>query len=882
MIGLGGTGSNVIQALVESNRLERLLSSEDFQIACLGLDIADGDLSKLQTSYKNVQSRLREKGIPAERLWVKGLNIKFNTPDALFEFMEKYNTYLMKDGVVISNYKPWIDSSFSIPPLAGGVGRQRALSKAVYALNYYHFVELNSVLAVFKDRVLTSKYQPIVLVVFGLGGGTGSGMVFDFARHLRAKLSSAVPIVGLAILPSAADDLLARGPAPYATLMEGEAVFNRDLNDRTSKQFGEVYRDPFTALFFLPLDPVYNSKSSLMGAKKELDDAVVDILNIMMNFDLADLLSRVGTNNNFGPNWVHSLGFLRIRYPVEDYVNYLHEYLKLTERIGGFLNAKKEAISMVNANLKGRYLELVELYRAHLISINSYKPETFEDELNDVIHRAGKYDIELRKQMKGIEGVAAYYSSKWSIVFQGMKFDENSVEYNLISQAQAWMESISKLSKVYDDLVHSAPDALDELESNITASKFLTATQTRMVRAYANLVTLVTTAVDTMESYLKAKGLADEVTLRYAKDQSKTGKRAVTMSETELVPLFKAFGYLVTKPEVECKSFEQYLPGIRVVKKNMEARIKEEMADTTSQGRLLAQKEAERDRVAAEVKKVRLDLTGRRKMLQKNLDSLEADLTALRTQLQKQDMENEEMRSDLEKVNQLEKSLDLTSQYRKMLNSIVSKTSELNATMSEITTTTNYYERVVELSEAEQTKMMGKILSEQEMELRGEGILRDILDRDRFRTLVRSNMRIFSVSSYAGLVDKYRSDLIWVTVGIPAALWDQELQGSLSSTLSVFSSVEASKSISIRQIPQVDPWTITFLVVFAKARLDHVEKFSSMKSDAEEVRRSEKVMFRSYLLEHGFETVEEMISKLELGKESAGGQKQSEQRAATR
>ena len=235
LIGLGGTGANVIQSLVESQRLSRLLTSEDFQLACLALDVADGDLATLESARKERITRLQQSGTSVEKLWVKGLNVKFNSPDALFEFMERYNTYLMKEGVVVNNYKPWISSSMSIPPLAGGVGRMRALSKAVYELNYYHYMEMNNVLSVFKDKVLTSKFQPIVVIIFGLGGGTGSGMVFDFARHLRKKLGSSVPIVGIAILPSTADDLLARGPAPYTALMEAEMVFNRGLNDSVVK-----------------------------------------------------------------------------------------------------------------------------------------------------------------------------------------------------------------------------------------------------------------------------------------------------------------------------------------------------------------------------------------------------------------------------------------------------------------------------------------------------------------------------------------------------------------------------------------------------------------------------------------------------------------------
>jgi hypothetical protein len=81
----------------------------------------------------------------------------------------------------------------------------------------------------------------------------------------------------------------------------------------------------------------------------------------------------------------------------------------------------------------------------------------------------------------------------------------------------------------------------------------------------------------------------------------------------------------------------------------------------------------------------------------------------------------------------------------------------------------------------------------------------------------------------------------------------------LSNTLNVFSSVEASKSISIRQINQIDPWTITFLVIFAKAKMEDIEKFSAMKSDAASIRKSERVLFRSLLVEHGIHDVSDII-----------------------
>jgi len=859
LVGLGGTGANLIQALLKSDRLQSLLQSEDFNLACLAIDVADGDLNALQGTYKETLEKLESKGIPFDKLWVRALNTKFNTPDSLFEFMEKYNKYVVKDGVEIKHYQPWLKSSISIPPLAGGVGRQRALSKAVYNLNYFHYAELNSVMSVFKDRVLTSKFQPIVVVLFGLGGGTGSGMVLDFARHLRSKLGSSVPIIGLTILPSAADDLLARGPAPYNALNEMELFFNMSLNEQIVKKYGEAYRNPFNSLFFIALEPVYNNRNNLMTAKKELDDSVIDILNLFSNFDLADLLSRVGTNNDFGSNWVHSTAYLKIKYPVEDYVKYLQEYLHLAENAGELVNSKRDVLSKINEILGNRYNEFVELYKKQLIAVGGYRADTFTNDVEDVIHRGGKYDSEFRKQIKGLSDFATYYNDKWSKTLMALSFPEDTVEYSVMQQVMAFRERIVNIEKSYDDYNKNVPQFMSELENSIAASKFFTSTQIRQIRSYINLVTLIGAAVDTIKIYLRTKALADELAIRYAKDKSRTGLRISTIGDTELLPLYKTAGVILTRAETEVKMSDNYVPSIKVIRKNIESRFKEESGEVESLQRLLNQKEYEEKRIKTESTKIWIDLNGKKKVLDKNLKSLQSELINIRSNFEERKKTLESIKQELEKMTLFEKSLEVTSTYRKNLNFVYAKTNELNSMLSQITTTNNYYERVVELSEVEQIKIMDKILKEEESNLKGEGILKDIVDRDRFRDIVRSYVRIFSVANYAGLSDQYRTDLIWTTVSIPGGLWDQQLQGMLSNTLNVFSSVEASKSISIRQINQIDPWTITFLVIFAKAKMEDIEKFSSMKSDAGSIRKSERVLFRSLLVEHGIHDVSEII-----------------------
>ena len=517
IVGLGGTGTNIIQSIIESERFLSTISSEDLHQAFLAIDIADGDIESLQEAYKRLGQKMMSRGIPLDRIWLKTVKIRFSTPDALFEFINRYDKILSSEGVYIENFRPWVHSAMTIPPLAGGVGRQRALSKAIYLLNYYYYEELSGIIASFKDRVLTSRYTPIVTIVFGLGGGTGGGIVFDFARHLRAKLGTAVPIIGIAVLPSSADDYLARGPAPYTALLEIELLMNNDLNQKVAEIYGSIYRNPFNAFFFIALEPVYNTKNNLIEAKKELDEMLSEILNLLSRFDLADLMSRIGTNNMFGPNWVHTMGYLKIRYPVDGYIRYQKDFLSLLERIGSYMALKKDLVDRIRSILDAKYQELVEILRAHLIELGSYSPETFENEVEDLIRRGGKYDVDLRAQIRALQDFVSYYNSKYLKAVRAIRFPEDKIEYGVVKKIEDLIEVMSNISNTYEAV---AEISLDEIEQGIVSGRGFTIKQIGLLRSYLSFVKLVSSGINSIKIYLRARSLAEELIKRYGKAQT--------------------------------------------------------------------------------------------------------------------------------------------------------------------------------------------------------------------------------------------------------------------------------------------------------------------------------------------------------------------------
>ena len=142
------------------------------------------------------------------------------------------------------------------------------LPKAIYALNYYQLGIIRNCINVFKEQALSSIITPTVVLVYGLGGGTGSGIFFDFARHLRKVLGSGVPIIAFVITPCGGDDPPAKGCSAFTAMNELSLLLNKDYNEYVIKEFGDLYRNPLNALVYLPLLPAFSKVGNIVSATK--------------------------------------------------------------------------------------------------------------------------------------------------------------------------------------------------------------------------------------------------------------------------------------------------------------------------------------------------------------------------------------------------------------------------------------------------------------------------------------------------------------------------------------------------------------------------------------------------------------------------------------
>ena len=116
IIGLGGSGANVIEAFIKNKSdLIDLLKIEGVKVSLLSLDVADHDIRSLDMAYKRLGDDLKINNIPADKIKLVSKTMKFPTPESMFDFIQNYPEFLQREGAKVpDNYIPWLSSSMEI------------------------------------------------------------------------------------------------------------------------------------------------------------------------------------------------------------------------------------------------------------------------------------------------------------------------------------------------------------------------------------------------------------------------------------------------------------------------------------------------------------------------------------------------------------------------------------------------------------------------------------------------------------------------------------------------------------------------------------------------------------------------------------------------
>jgi len=136
-----------------------------------------------------------------ERLRLIAQSVKFPTAEAMYDFInQKYNEYLLAEGAKLESFTHGSSQPRQFPD-----GRRRRETKSISQSNIRA-----QLLPAWDNQELHNCLQRTSPLVnhfannsnsLWVGGGTGSGIFFEFARHLRKMLGSGVPIIGLVVTP---------------------------------------------------------------------------------------------------------------------------------------------------------------------------------------------------------------------------------------------------------------------------------------------------------------------------------------------------------------------------------------------------------------------------------------------------------------------------------------------------------------------------------------------------------------------------------------------------------------------------------------------------------------------------------------------------------
>ncbi len=312
VVGIGKAGADVITQILKDKSANPTKGST---FNALAVDIGDQDLSQIRELASNLPEG--SANIETVAIDVPDRDELFNTLRRMREFLKlEYPRYYWNP-----NYEPWLPSKIQLPQ--AGEHFQRSVAKALYARNYYDEPrEMRSALKRFAENVDQSPGQSVVAVIFGMGGGTGSGIVMDMARHLsNISFGRRALVVGVAIAPCDGDDEMHQGSHLFPVLNELDCMGDEEKNNGVIAVWGDLYRNPFTSgVIIVPQKAVWDATQNLAATHERVDQEISSFLTRNDGVDLWEtlrMLNWVGApptqhaaaRTPYGNRWAHVLGF---------------------------------------------------------------------------------------------------------------------------------------------------------------------------------------------------------------------------------------------------------------------------------------------------------------------------------------------------------------------------------------------------------------------------------------------------------------------------------------------------------------------------------------------------------------------------------------------
>jgi hypothetical protein len=314
VIGVGGAGVRVVEQMLR-DAPDDLLAVAGSRLSALAIDIGDAGLDGVRSLAAK---------FPADRAHIEALPLALPDAAALGETFERYRGFLELEYPMLqgsAQFQPWLDDTLAMP--AAGAPVPRALAKAVYGQAYYEGERpMAAALRRFAASTNATQGDAVVCIVFGLGGGTGSGIALDLARHLSSGMfGRRVLVTGIGIAPCAGDPAVHRGAQLFPLLNEIDCLCDEAQNRGVVQACGELYKNPFTAGFLcVPQQPSFARANDLAATHARVDREIAALLtrrhgaNLwevlrLLNWVAAPSTQHSAARTPWGAKWIHLLAF---------------------------------------------------------------------------------------------------------------------------------------------------------------------------------------------------------------------------------------------------------------------------------------------------------------------------------------------------------------------------------------------------------------------------------------------------------------------------------------------------------------------------------------------------------------------------------------------
>jgi hypothetical protein len=692
-----------------------------------------------------------------------------------------------------------------------------------------------------------------------LGGGTGSGVFFDFARHLRKVLGSGVPIIAFVITPCGGDDPPAKGCSAFVSINELSLFLNRDYNEFVTQEYGECYRNPLNALIYLPLLPAYSKVGNIVSARREMDDMFVDMLYVLMDFDLADLLGGIGTEVGLTYNSAHTLGMVKVVYPVEEYISAYKLNFEGIQLLQDLRREKLDILDEIGNVIMVDYDVTRELFKNYLIKTGTFNEEQFEEKLRTTIESNPRLEDDLTLHVKGVEIQVRNWINEIMKLLSTIKLmgktgpiEDSIINLTLRKEGSRKVDNLeallTNLTKTHLEFREKKALIVERLNQLIPSSQVFTVRQKKILDDLVNIAEVAERSLNLLQFYDETRYLTDAL-IRYYEvlPESQNELNDLRDIQAELATIYLIIQLMLRTPADESKMIDEHLTYINeILAKRMQNRgnfDNEVMRVQETKKR----KEFDKERAERQLRK----FLSSKRYAREQLLELDRELKRIETEESFAIDNLNKVDNIIQLYEKLAKRFELTSEYRKRLNKIVDINNEYTQMIDEIVAPKKYFEKSADLTESEQLKIIFKILTEQEESLTREVIAKDILEIDHYKDYIRSIIRAFKTPTIMGYKPTYKTDYMWVTIVSPPNMWTEDLSQEVYTSLAGYVTSEVSRTITVRVIESRDPWTTRVLVVGGRGKPEDMEAYDEMQLLYNKSNDFERHLSRSYLLEEG-------------------------------